>query len=213
MSTARLIKQGAEARVYAVAFGDGEAIAKERFTKSYRHATLDEKLTQRRVGQEARTLAKCQRLGIDTPTVYLVDSVNNVIYMELIPGKSVRDTLVEAGNVYADDLPKQIGVAIARLHNSDIIHGDLTTSNMVLRQPGQTLALIDFGLSYNSTLLEDKAVDLYVLERALLSSHPNTESLFRAIIEAYRSESRQSKQIISQLSEVRKRGRKRTMVG
>ena len=31
--------------------------------------------------------------------------------------------------------------------------------------------LIDFGLSYNNTLAEDKAVDLYVLERAFTSAH------------------------------------------
>lgn len=54
----------------------------------------------RYVSQEARTLARCQRLGIDSPAVYLVDTASNIIYMELIPGKSVRDTLVEAGNVY-----------------------------------------------------------------------------------------------------------------
>jgi TP53 regulating kinase-like protein len=37
--------------------------------------------------------------------------------------------------------------------------------------------MIDFGLSYISTLPEDKGVDLYVLERAFLSTHPNSESL------------------------------------
>jgi len=35
--------------------------------------------------------------------------------------------------------------------------------------------MIDFGLSSNSTMIEDRAVDLYVLERAFISTHPNTQ--------------------------------------
>lgn len=70
------------------------------------------------------------------------------------------------------------------MHSIDVIHGDLTTSNMLLRTPAAStsqttseprVVLIDFGLSYISTLPEDKAVDLYVLERALASTHPEPE--------------------------------------
>jgi tRNA A-37 threonylcarbamoyl transferase component Bud32 len=45
--------------------------------------------------------------------------------------------------------------------------------------------LIDFGLSYHSTLPEDKAVDLYVLERAFASTHPDSTTLFARVLEAY----------------------------
>lgn len=65
---------------------------------------------------------------------------------------------------------------MAKMHDSGIIHGDLTTSNMMIRQ-NKSIVMIDFGLSFNSTLIEDKAVDLYVLERAFLSTHPNTEEM------------------------------------
>lgn len=80
-----------------------------------------------------------------------------------------------------------IGEAIGAMHSIDVIHGDLTTSNMLLRRANDatqaassnlslpSIALIDFGLSYVSTLIEDKAVDLYVLERALASTHPEDE--------------------------------------
>ena len=62
------------------------------------------------------------------------------------------------------------------MHAIDVIHGDLTTSNMLLRSTSPpSIVLIDFGLSYVSSLVEDKAVDLYVLERALASTHPEEE--------------------------------------
>lgn len=48
--------------------------------------------------------------------------------------------------------------------------------------------LIDFGLSFQSGLVEDKAVDLYVLERAFSSTHPQSEPLFAAILDAYAKE-------------------------
>lgn len=105
-----------------------------------------------------------------------------------------------------------IGSEIAKIHKADIVHGDLTTSNMMVRHPtspkGLQLVrtadvasyqhkhthsvymeilqvLIDFGLAYTSTLAEDKAVDLYVLERAFASTHPASEPLFKSILNAY----------------------------
>lgn len=84
-----------------------------------------------------------------------------------------------------------IGSELAKMHLADIIHGDLTTSNMMLRHPSSTadsktqLVLIDFGLSYQSNLTEDKAVDLYVLERAFSSTHPDSEPLFASILASY----------------------------
>ena len=46
--------------------------------------------------------------------------------------------------------------------------------------------MIDFGLAYVSSLVEDKAVDLYVLERAFVSTHPDSEPMFFAVLEAYK---------------------------
>lgn len=63
-----------------------------------------------------------------------------------------------------------MGQMILRLHNVNIIHGDLTTSNMMISN--DKLYLIDFGLAYTKPNAEDKAVDLYVLERAFVSTHP-----------------------------------------
>ncbi|RIA89867.1 TP53-regulating kinase-like protein [Glomus cerebriforme] len=218
IDNAILIKQGAEARIYTAPFLTRTAIVKERFSKTYRHPILDKKLTAKRVTQEARCLFKCRKSGVDTPVLYFVDIENSTIYMEFVQGMIVKDLLV-ADNEYItnkkkqDELAKKIGIALARVHAVDVIHGDLTTSNLMLRESNQSLVVIDFGLSYISALPEDKAVDLYVLEKTFLSTHPNSEEMFADILEYYQKNYEASQGVLSKLAEVRLRGRKRSMVG
>lgn len=114
------------------------------------------------------------------------------------------------------------------MHANNIIHGDLTTSNMVLRNmfpnstqntntntvPDYDVVLIDFGLSYISNLSEDKGVDLYVLERAFISTHPNSERMFDGVLEAYgKACGKNSKEILKRYEEVKMRGRKKIAFG
>ena len=110
-------------------------------------------------------------------------------------------------------LVQQIGKVVARLHDGGLIHGDLTTSNMMIRSSDSRLVLIDFGLAYYSKLPEDKGVDLYVLERALASTHSDKPGLFKKVLEEYRQCSSQYSATFNRFAEVRLRGRKRTMVG
>ena len=212
------IKQGAEARIYKTEFFNKPAIVKERFVKSYRVSTLDQKLTQRRMGQEARSMARCVRHGIRAPAVYLIDFHKRLIFMENITNGVLLKEYIYQHDITADkdqllSLVKLIGRILAEMHGIDVIHGDLTTSNMFYHPTTHQLTLIDFGLSFVSGLPEDKGVDLYVLERAFLSTHPNTEELFKALLESYSNSSKNSKAVIEKLDEVRLRGRKRTMVG
>ncbi|KAG0051430.1 TP53 regulating kinase [Gryganskiella cystojenkinii] len=206
-------------KVYLAPFLQRQAIIKERFAKAYRHPTLDKKLTSRRVVQEARCLNRCQKALIDTPTVYMVDIENSLIYMEFIEGISVREFLVTDEGQTAESqkrVAQEIGTALGKMHNIDVVHGDLTTSNLMMRgvrDSYESVVLIDFGLSYVSNLIEDKAVDLYVLERAFTSTHPNTEVMFAQILEAYGESGKASKLILKKLEDVRMRGRKRSMLG
>ncbi|KAK9767784.1 serine/threonine-protein kinase bud32 [Basidiobolus ranarum] len=211
-----LLKQGAEARIFELPFLGKSAIAKQRFHKTYRHPVLDKKLTSRRVIQEARCLLKCRKFGIDTPVVYFVDVENSTIFMEKIEGMTVKEALIAIGSDDSEQVlqyARLIGKALAMMHGCDVIHGDLTTSNLFLRESVDTLVIIDFGLSYISQLPEDKAVDLYVLERAFLSTHPKSEKMFEEILVEYRKASKGAQVILNKLEEVRLRGRKRSMLG
>ncbi|KAG7478343.1 hypothetical protein MATL_G00079450 [Megalops atlanticus] len=218
-----LLKQGAEARVYRGEFLGKPAIMKERFPKLYRHPALDEKLTRRRTVQEVRSLLRCRKAGISAPVVYFVDYTTHCIFLEDMVGSiTVRD-YINTAQVSQKDvlclevLAKKMGQILAKMHDEDLIHGDLTTSNMLLRNGSvdrdEDLVLIDFGLSYISALPEDKGVDLYVLEKAFLSTHPNTEVMFETLLKSYAASSKKSSAVIKKLDEVRLRGRKRSMVG
>ena len=113
----------------------------------------------------------------------------------------------------------KIGAMIGKLHKNNLIHGDMTTSNMLVDTKNQDqiqIYVIDFGLGDFSGTPEDKGVDLYVLERALISAHPNTEFMFEAILKSYAEElenNKMSQAVLKKYEDIRMRGRKRDMVG
>ncbi|KAJ0410328.1 hypothetical protein P43SY_002660 [Pythium insidiosum] len=215
-----LISQGAEARVYETDFCGRPCIVKERIKKAYRLPVLDAKLSHRRLVQEARCIMKCRKAGVITPCIYLIDEDHGRLYTEKIQGGSVKEFLRVAYKKdpnYGDSALKlayNIGAAIAKMHDADIVHGDLTTSNMMLSShDAVNVTIIDFGLANSQPLPEDKAVDLYVMERAFNSTHINSEVLVDEVLRAYKACSRRSDATFQKLAAVRLRGRKRTMVG
>lgn len=213
-----LLKQGAEARVFESSFVGRRSIVKERFSKKYRHPLLDSKLTLKRLNAEARCMTKARRFGVPTPVLYAVDPLLHTLTFEFVDGPSVKEILLDFGSngvveERLNDIAIQIGNAIGKLHDGGLVHGDLTTSNMLIKEGTNQLVLIDFGLSFTSTLSEDKAVDLYVLERALLSMHSSCGNVMDKILAAYRKSSKQWSSTMNKLAQVRQRGRKRTMVG
>jgi len=229
-----LFKQGAEAKIYKATFYGKPAIIKERFSKKYRHPDLDNQIRTNNVKMEVKCLTKCRKMGILVPSVYLVQPDECIVIMEFLDGITVRDYLLTHQDNKDQktilEIATKIGEVISTMHAGQIIHGDLTTSNMLLRGIDQktpfTVAMIDFGLSYIKGAVEDKAVDLYVLEKAFLSSHPNSENIFDAILKAYQESghhdgSRRGKsgghadasKVLQRLNRVRTRGRKRSMVG
>ena len=112
-----------------------------------------------------------------------------------------------------EEIATRIGEMIGKMHDVDIVHGDLTTSNIMVRENTRETVLIDFGLGAMQAINEDKAVDLYVLERAMLSTHPGCEKLIAAVLQAYRFACRQGTVILFKLEQVRLRGRKREAFG
>lgn len=204
--------------MYSGEFLGKPVIVKERFQKSYRVPALDRKLAHRRMAHEARSIARCRRHGIRAPSVYHFDYEHRLLYLErIIEGVLVKEYVEELDRGGDQDclcrLMNLVGATLASMHGIDVIHGDLTTSNMIFDPANGNLTMIDFGLSHVSSMAEDKAVDLYVLERAFLSTHPHTEGRFQALLDSYSSTSADGNAVIKKLDEVRMRGRKRVMVG
>nr|CAI5818986.1 unnamed protein product [Callosobruchus analis] len=223
-----LMKQGAEAKLYVGLYMGKPTIAKQRFKKAYRHEVLDDLLTKERIKAESRAAVRCKMAGIRTPTIYLVDFKRRTIFMEYftysITAKEFIENTSLSLNKALEVFSVKLGNLLARMHEANIIHGDLTSSNILVvnKQDEKVfgdiecleIVLIDFGLAHVESNSEDKAVDLYVLERALLSTHSVAEKLFVNILDGYQANYKQGgKEVLKKLEEVRARGRKRTMVG
>ena len=193
----KLIAQGAEAKLF---LEDGK-ILKNRFKKSYRIKEIDEKLRGFRTRREAKILQKLQNMVFPSPKIIKNDEKENLM-IEKIEGKLIKDVLE---NSNYKRLCSEIGKKIAILHNNSIIHGDLTTSNMILNKE---IYFIDFGLSFFSEKAEDKAVDLHLLKEGLESKHYKIwEECFKCALEAYKKEAKKSNETLKRLEAVEKRGR------
>jgi len=218
LSNLKLFKQGAEACLYAGDFLGQSAVVKQRFSKKYRHPILDLQLTKDRHKAEVRAILKCKSIGVHTPVLYLADNHTNTIVMENIDDSvTARDfinsNLKLKNNQLLENICKEIGRVVGKLHLNGVIHGDITTSNILITSDNK-IVMIDFGLSSMEGTAEDKGVDLYVLERAFLSTHPNNEHLFAVLLGAYTAKlGKNSNEVINKFEEIRMRGRKRTMVG
>ncbi|KAF1849457.1 kinase-like protein [Cucurbitaria berberidis CBS 394.84] len=289
------ITQGAEALVYKTTFLTPHipVVVKYRPPKPYRHPTLDKRLTKTRLLAEARSLVKVKREGINVPGVLGADWEAGWLVLEYVEGRTVRRVLdgwaeriherdarrketegeemgEGQGNEEMLDLMRRVGREVGKLHELGVCHGDLTTSNLMLRQPPQhvtaaaaseqprlptgkqttsamreaamsgqgppeppsptpqqapqsssspseslqgAIYLIDFGLTTSSIQDEDKAVDLYVLERAFSATHPAAEPLFQEVLKAYGESYKGGRGVLKRLEGVRLRGRKRSMLG
>lgn len=224
------VSQGAEAVVYKTrthpyyAEYKGEVIIKYRPSKPYRHPVLDAQLIKHQTLSECRILQKLSNKDVNAPKLIFADPSKGLVWMECIVGKSLKQHIWDHEE---EDKPEDLkevlletGAEIGKLHMLDLVHGDLTTSNLVLREDKPYL--IDFGLGSYSTLSEDKAVDLYVLERAVLSTHPEHSDKYNEwLLEGYLQQNNSGdkaaknkvKDVMRRLENVRMRGRKRSMVG
>ncbi|XP_012283163.1 TP53-regulating kinase [Orussus abietinus] len=229
-----LIAQGAEARLYKGSYLGRQALLKERFVKKYRHPDLDKTLTKERIKAEARAIVRAKAAGVVTPAIFLVDFERRCIFMEYIENSVTLKNYIEnyvTGKDNVNHVTKSIGrtlgTLIARLHSKNIIHGDLTTSNILIRNPRHEVSssgdqetlgefvMVDFGLARVESTIEDKAVDLYVLERSLVSAHSEIPELFPLILMNYQKfcTEKSKAEVIAKYKEVQARGRKRLMIG
>ena len=192
----KIVAQGAEAILYR----ENDFLIKERIKKSYRIDGIDIKLRKYRTKSEAKLLSKVE----NSPEVFDVDEKSMKIKMEFIDGKLVKNILDDMNKNKRNLLLREIGGKIAKMHDDNIIHGDLTTSNMILKNK---IYFIDFGLGFVSNKIEDKAVDLHLLRQALESKHyRHFEESFKEVLEGYKL-SKNWKEVLNRLEKVERRGR------
>lgn len=198
------IRKGAEADLYLASFGElyfpwnqEKILIKKRIPKGYRNPELDQKIRARRTVHEARLLHEA-KTAVNTPVLYEINTKDCIIVMEYIEGIRAKEGLTE-------DIALEIGKSIARLHQNGIVHGDITTSNIIIKD--HDVYFIDFGLGEFSTEVEPQAVDLHLLKQTLKSTHHQAwKKLWKKIREGY-NERENAGEIISRIKDIEKRGR------
>jgi Kae1-associated kinase Bud32 len=201
-----LLKKGAEADLYLGEWYGMRAVYKVRGRKGYRAPQLDERIREARTAREASMIHDAKLLGVPTPCVYSVDLRSKTIVLEFIEGMRMKEALEPKRLV--EPLPLfEVGECVGKMHSNGIIHGDLTTSNiMVLGEGG--IALIDFGLSFRSSDEEDMGTDLLILKRALGSlHHDRAEAVLKRVLDGYRSMIGSADGVVRKMLEVERRGR------
>ncbi|ABO35520.1 O-sialoglycoprotein endopeptidase [Methanococcus maripaludis C5] len=195
-----LIGKGAEADISKGIYLEFESITKERVKKGYRILELDELIRLRRTVKEARFLASIKELGIYAPSIFDIDKENKKITMSYIHGKIAKEKIEEGNLNFCEDLGKIIG----KMHSGGIVHNDLTTSNFIV---SDNTFVIDFGLGKYSDLVEDKAIDLIVLKKSIMSIHYDKfDSVWNKIIEGYKTYE-MFESVLECMKEVEKRAR------
>lgn len=194
-----LAKRGAEADIYLTEWGGRKAVSKVRTPKPYRHRELDAAIRKHRTIHEASFMSAAKSAGVMTPFVHFVDPVNAEIIMEFAEGDNVRDALTP-------DLCYEMGGYAAMLHASNIIHGDLATSNFIINNK---LVLLDFGLSYYSERTEDMATDIRLIKEVFTSAHIAVKKAFPRFVESYAAVAgkKRTDKILENVKEIEQRGR------
>lgn len=195
----KIIDRGAEA---ILVLKDGELI-KKRVKKNYRIKEIDDKLRRRRNRIEARNIERVSSV-INVPKIFKIDEKEKNIYMEYIKGKRLSEVFNGMPWEQQKQICDKIGESVGKIHDQNVVHGDLTTSNMILKE--KEIYFIDFGLSFYSKRREDKAVDLHLLKQALEAKHfQNWNKLYKEILKEYKPKEKSN--ILKHLKKVEKRGR------
>lgn len=197
-----MIGKGAEANIYL----DGSSVIKERIRKEYRVEELDETLRKARTKREAKLISMARAAGVPTPFIIDVDNAKASLTIEHVPGKQMKKILNAISKDERADICREIGGSTGKLHRNHIIHGDLTTSNMILKD--DKIYFIDFGLGEVNESVEAKGVDLLVFKKSLRSTHFKYEKeCLEAFMEGYSAEYNEHVEILKRLEAIERRGR------
>jgi TP53 regulating kinase-like protein len=204
-----LFKKGAEASLYLADWHGRKAVIKTRIPKRYRPAALDERIRTYRTVHEAQLMHEAKTAGVHTPLIYMVNVPEATIIMEHIGGQQIKQLLNGAPQERRHDICIQIGTLIGKLHSCGLIHGDLTTSNMILAQDDKVV-FVDFGLGEKNIEVEAQGVDLHLMKRALQSTHfLFWEYCFKEVLCGYTSVRgmEEAEKVYEKIREIERRGR------
>jgi|YelNatPaOPRAMG01_1025707.scaffolds.fasta_scaffold14912_2 Kae1-associated kinase Bud32 len=202
----QILRQGAEAILYLDDFDGQKVLVKERIKKDYRIEQIDNKLRKERTKEEVKLMTEARKIGVLTPKIFHVDYEKFKIIMEFLEGKRLKEFFYEAEEEEIEKISFEIGKLIGKLHSSGIIHGDLTTSNMILKD--NQIYFIDFGLGFFSKRIEDQGVDLNLLFEALRATHFKILNVcWENIVKGYKQEYKYAEQVLKKVEEIETRAR------
>lgn len=195
--------QGAEAKITE----KKDEIKKERIIKKYRNTKLDEQIRKKRTKSEIKIMKKLKDV-INVPELKTKQETFT-IYMEKIEGDKLSQKLNEYSKKIQKEIMFELGKIIFKMHEKEIVHGDLTTSNIIYNKNNKKIYLIDFGLSSFNAKIENKGVDIHLLKQALEAKHfHNWKILFSEFEKGYKKiNSENATQILDKLKIIEKRGR------
>jgi TP53 regulating kinase-like protein len=196
------LKRGAEAILWL----DKDKVVKERIKKGYRLPEIDEKLRKYRTRKESKLLEDARRVGIDTPKIFSTEENGFKITMDYVKGQRLKEFFNETDDKNREKIAELVGKSVGLLHKNGIVHGDLTTSNMILKDG--KIYFIDFGLGENTRRVESLATDLSVLKEAFKSTHfKYLNLLWNSFIEGYKQTNDNFNKVLETLNDIEKRGR------
>ncbi|MEM2143079.1 MAG: Kae1-associated kinase Bud32 [Candidatus Thorarchaeota archaeon] len=199
---------GAESEIYRVRRWGIVMAVKSRVSKPYLLADIDNQLKRLRTTRECSMLQYARRLGVPTPTVYSIDLSNCRIWMDFIDGRQLKQLANEVSKPELRRLCESFGVLIGMLHRGNVVHGDPTTSNVIVDSASR-MWIVDFGLGEYNATIEMKGVDLHLIERAIETTHWDlSEDMLSSILDGYVSVlGSDADENISRMKHLRLRGR------
>lgn len=203
-----IIAQGAESLILKVERWNQFFILKWRQSKPYLLEDIDSYLRKTRTSRECKMLSVARSLGVSTPAVYAVNLDDYTILMDYIEGTQFKQIASLLPENQLKQFCFEFGRSIALLHKGDVVHGDPTTSNVIIDSKSK-LWLVDFGLSEMNATVEMKGVDLHLIHRALETTHWDLqECMLENTIKGYSDTVGEgAKEILSRMEEIRERGR------
>ena len=198
-----LIKRGAEAEIHLTTFLGRKAVAKWRIPKTYRNKKIDDALRKSRTKSEARLMSEVKKYGVSAPVIYDVNVDECMITMGYLKGKRIKDILNNVSENERKKICYMIGESVGKMHKNNIIHGDLTTSNMILLN--NKIFFIDFGLGEKNPEIEAKGVDLHVMMEGFEGAHSEVDA-FGHVLDGYRNYDKKEL-VTKRMYEISRRGR------